>query len=684
MVKKSRLSATILKSVSVRVLIVIIISSTLSYLHLYSTIEKGTRQTLQKYVDERGKREDALFLLAESNHKILKDEAQKRFAGKPTVESIRRFDQLLERHNDGTIRNKKALYDGTNSAGVFIPAKVKINDELKHRVVVMIDLVESYGRAFRSQFQDTYFTTSENIMVLFWPEVPNWTMEMDANFDMLKEEYVWVADKKHNPKRESVWTGAFYDIVGKTWMTSIETPIDGDGWSVTIGHDVMLDEFISRVSNDHLAGTYNVIFRTDGRLITHPELLGDIKKKEGKLDLHSTNDFFLKEMFSTVMGAKKDGESQTILAEHPDGKNLLAFTRIRGPQWYFVTIYPLSLITSTALSGIIFILLLALASLGFEIAFLYYGLKRDVIEPLNKMENSVRKISEGQYHARLEVDRTDELGQLAESFNLMARQISENEQSLIQKVDERTRMVDEQRAVLIQKSKLASLGEMAGGIAHEINTPLAIIGMKVEQLTDSINENDLDEEELKKSLGIIKSTNDRIAKIISGLRFVARDGSQMMMEMTKVDFLIDETCGFCVDKMRLKSISFKIVKNYDPALLLLCRPVEISQVILNLLNNAMDAINDQEEKWIELVINNKESEVEMILTDSGPGIPVEIREKIMQPFFTTKDIGKGTGLGLSISRGIIETHGGTICIDETCPNTRFVITLPKKAPGLQV
>ncbi len=678
--KKTKLSTTILKSVSVRVLVVIIVSSSISYLHLYNTIEKGTRETLQKYVDERGKREDQLFLLAENNHKILKAAVQKKLTEKPTPEDLKRFEHLFRQLPDGTIRNKKELYDGTNSVGVFIPPGVKITDELKHRVIALVDLADSYGRAFRSQFQDTYFITSENIMVLFWPEVPNWTMEMAADFNMLKEEYGWVADKAHNPERTSKWTGAFYDIVGKTWMASIETPIDIDNFSVTIGHDVMLDEFVSRVSSEHLDGTYNIIFRDDGRLIAHPSFLADIKSKGGKLDLQTTKDSFLQNIFKTVVDNQNaiNGHG-TAVVKHPDEKNILAFTKLKGPKWYFVTVYPDSLIASTALSGISFIILLALASLGFEIAFLYYGLKRDVLAPLHKLEGSVTKISEGEYHSRLDVDRTDELGQLAESFNIMAQKISDNEKSLIQKVDERTKQVDEQRAVLIQKSKLASLGEMAGGIAHEINTPLAIIGMKVEQLSESLEEKSLDDEELKSGLDVIKATNERIAKIISGLRFVARDGSQMATEVVKLNFIIDETCSFCADKMRLKDINFTIIKDYNEDSKISCRAVEISQVILNVLNNAIDAIATRSEKWVELKVKDKDHSFEISITDSGPGISSELVDKIMQPFFTTKEIGKGTGLGLSISRGIIESHSGKFYIDTEADNTRFIIILPKSA-----
>lgn len=674
---QSKLSNTILKSVSIRVLIVILISSFLSYLHLYNTIEKGIKETLQKYVGERVKREESLFLLAQSNHDILKKEAITRFSKQVSQSDLKRFDKLLQHYPDGTIRNRKELYDGTQSAGVFIPPGVKITDDLKHRVLTMMDLVETYGKAFRSRFQDTYFTTSENIMVLYWPEVPNWTMEMKSDFNMLAEEYVWVADKKHNPERKSVWTGVFYDKVGKTWMTSLETPIDGKDWSVIIGHDVMLDEFVFRVSNENLDGTYNMIFTHDGRLISHPTLLTEIKNSEGKLNLQTTNNTSLKKIFKEVIQFKNYNEDSTGIIEEPNLKDVLAFSRIGGPRWYFVTGFPRALITSTALNGIIFIIILALASLACEIAFLYFGLKRDVIEPLKKLEESVTKISHGEYLSRLDLDRTDELGHLAKSFNSMAQQIHDNEKSLISIVDERTKQVDDQRAVLIQKSKLASLGQMAGGIAHEINTPLAIIDMELEQVFESIKDNTLTNEDLSESIKTVHSTTARIAKIINGLRFFARDGSQLPMEEAHLDTIIEDTLSFCSEQMRLRNISVEIIKNYKEELIINCRSVEISQVLLNLLNNSNDAISGSSDKWIKLIITDTDQHIEIHVIDSGAGIPAEIQDKIMQPFFTTKSIGKGTGLGLSISHGIIESHQGRFFIDSSCSNTKFTVILPK-------
>jgi signal transduction histidine kinase len=111
-----------------------------------------------------------------------------------------------------------------------------------------------------------------------------------------------------------------------------------------------------------------------------------------------------------------------------------------------------------------------------------------------------------------------------------------------------------------------------------------------------------------------------------------------------------------------------------------CRPTQITQVLLNLLNNARDAAEESEERWVQLDVTELADWIRISVTDSGKGIPVEIREKIMSPFFTTKAVGKGTGLGLSITKSIVDSHRGTLILDEESVQTRFVIELPKRQP----
>ncbi len=251
--------------------------------------------------------------------------------------------------------------------------------------------------------------------------------------------------------------------------------------------------------------------------------------------------------------------------------------------------------------------------------------------------------------------------------------------SLVQDVTDRhsaQEMIEKQRLQMVAASKMSALGEMAAGIAHEINNPLAIIFGRVEQLRAYLDRGDAPAEKLKEIARSIGLTAERIARIVAGLRFFARDGARDSFELRPLADLVEETLGFCRSRFRNHKVALELDPSNEPVQLE-CRPVQISQVLLNLLNNAFDATQNLEDRWIRISWRELGDDVELRVVDSGRGIPPRTAERIMTPFFTTKELGKGTGLGLSISRGIVESHLGTLELDRAAPYTTFVIRLPK-------
>lgn len=227
-------------------------------------------------------------------------------------------------------------------------------------------------------------------------------------------------------------------------------------------------------------------------------------------------------------------------------------------------------------------------------------------------------------------------------------------------------------------AKLSALGEMAAGIAHEINNPLAIIQGSASNLLTDIREGKLVPTKMEKTLLRIDRTVDRAVKIINSLRTFARDGTTEPFEPVSVGRIIDETLEFCRTRFFNSKIDLR-TPMVDAEIKIHARPIQVSQVLLNLLNNAYDAIVDSTGPWVQVSVETTDTDVKLIVTDSGAGIPLDVAAKIMQPFFTTKPPGKGTGLGLSISHSIIKDHHGTLTIDTSCANTRFIVTLPKSA-----
>lgn len=242
--------------------------------------------------------------------------------------------------------------------------------------------------------------------------------------------------------------------------------------------------------------------------------------------------------------------------------------------------------------------------------------------------------------------------------------------------------IESQRSQLVQSGKMSALGEMASGIAHEINNPMAVIEGKSANIIKLLEKPEIDKPKIIQNAEKIISMSDRITKIVKGLRSFSRDGSKDPFQSSNVFNLIDETFELCQAKLKNRNVRLEN-KFTNKALKLNCRNVELSQVLLNLIHNATDAIsndNSKTEKWITVNVIESENWIEFQVTDSGKGIPLNIQQKLFQPFFTTKELGKGTGLGLSISRGIILSHKGEMGIDNECPNTRFYFKIPKDLP----
>lgn len=235
------------------------------------------------------------------------------------------------------------------------------------------------------------------------------------------------------------------------------------------------------------------------------------------------------------------------------------------------------------------------------------------------------------------------------------------------------KIIVEQQKQLEATAKLTALGEVAAGVAHEINNPLAIIVGKVYNIERAINTNKTSEP-IMVSLAKINQTVDRIRKIVKGLQTFANGGDKDPLESLEVKDIIADAVTMCQQKITETRVKVNVDVIDD--CLLECRRNQITQCLINLIYNSCDAVEHLDNRWINLWARSAHQSIVITITDSGSGIPDSIREKLMQPFYTTKDPGRGTGLGLSIARGLVQSHMGRLWYDSNCENTRFIIDIP--------
>lgn len=271
-------------------------------------------------------------------------------------------------------------------------------------------------------------------------------------------------------------------------------------------------------------------------------------------------------------------------------------------------------------------------------------------------------------------------------IKLTADIISRSNQELERKVFERTQELTKTQTQLFQTSKLATLGEMSAGLAHEINQPLTEILLTIHNINKRFNTDisNIDIDDLRLKLNSIKDSSTRIDTIIKHIRTFARQGTLTFSHVNINDYVKVVFTGLLGSQLKSHGIDVSVELDVNMPKIY-AEPHQIEQVIINLVNNARDSMDEKEkeigayDKIIEVSTTYKPEKEEAIIQvlDNGLGISKDKQTKIFEPFYTTKDIGKSTGLGLSISYGIIESHKGRIEVEsEEGVGAIFRVILP--------
>lgn len=240
-------------------------------------------------------------------------------------------------------------------------------------------------------------------------------------------------------------------------------------------------------------------------------------------------------------------------------------------------------------------------------------------------------------------------------------------------------LIDRQEMQLISRSRLAAVGELAAGVAHEINNPLAIVSGCAELFFNKAKSKTVGDKDIQILVPKIENGLERIRSIVSGLLKFSRSGdSSRGYEKSSLHDVIDDTVSFIGADFANSGI--EVVKTYNTTdSEILCSVTELGQVILNIIKNARDFFLEAEVEERQILIETRRSSDDwLILTieNTGPKIDERIADNIFEPFFTTKEVGKGTGLGMSVSYNIIEEHSGKIYLDMNRRRTTFVIEFP--------
>ncbi len=310
---------------------------------------------------------------------------------------------------------------------------------------------------------------------------------------------------------------------------------------------------------------------------------------------------------------------------------------------------------------------------------------RVVAQPVTALRRGTEHLAEGDLGYQISIESHDEIGELAESFNAMSSRLqaehSENvawTQSLEQRVEQKTRELKRAHEHALHTEKMASIGKMAAVLAHEINNPLSGILTYAKLLRKWIGSENGGKDhqgEICDSLDLIASESRRCGDLVKNLLTFSRT-TPMNLQPTSLNGVIEQSRRLIQHQLELASVQIQL--HLDPDVPdVVCDGAQIEQVLLALMMNALDAMPQGGNLWLDTTLHAETNVVTIIVRDDGGGISPEILPRLFEPFLTTKETGKGVGLGLAISRSILERHNGKIEVQsELGRGTTFIITLP--------
>lgn len=621
---------------------------------------------------------------------------------------------------------------------------------------VMKSLVESSSLVAQAYFNS--FDSYNRIFPYF-----DTASQFPADIDIPAYNFYYDADEQHNPERKVVWTDVYIDPAGQGWMASSIAPVyKGDFLEGVVGLDILVKDIISGLLQLQVPwNAYTVLIGRDGVVMALPPQ-GEQEWGLNELTDHTYETAILQDTFKPdAFNVLKRADTQSlaeVVSKFEAGlvqlslagqDKLVAVQPIRDTGWSIALIADEDAIFSEANAlqkrfehvGLWMLAGLVLFYIAF-FAWLYrkaLGLSQQLAAPLQSLALMIERIGKGEYRQHTqqyqvtELQQTSdglvEMGERLEDSNGRLRSLTETLERLNGELENRVKhrtaeleranvMLEQDKreqtelyeklrdtqAQLVQTEKLASLGQLAAGVAHEINNPLSFINSNVHCLKDYAEslvemiakfEEAVADTDLKAELERQKQTYQfdfinaelpdliedsiegvrRVRKIVENLREFSHSGNTAWQEAS-INDCVASTLSIAFNEIKYKA---ELKQDLGEVPKIFCIPSQLNQVILNLLVNAAQAIEERGKILIKTYAQN--SGVVLEISDTGSGIPEETIAKIFDPFFTTKDIGEGTGLGLSISYGIVQAHNGTIEVDSTVgEGTRFKIWLPVTQP----
>jgi signal transduction histidine kinase len=696
---KKSLTRETLTKMGIRIAVVIVGITFVSYMYIFSRLKTQTLEDLEEYIHQRGIRESLLFTLAIDNQKTFAQDFLKRLTLMGDDDPHEKIESLFVRHPDGTLRIREPFYKRDGITGVISMlgnSRTMDSDggkgftkDLRRVLVIAYDMLAQYGPAWHSRFVNLYITLPENGILMYWPDTPwgvkagLWEINAKMTLNNMQDEdelVVVINETPHTDKQQS-WSNPYYDFAAGNWMVSATQPVSVEGkYILSVSNDILLHELIERTITQHLEGTYNLILDANGKLIAHPKFMDAIQAQGGDFPIMDADDPNLKRIF------KLTGEYGNGIIDNTQDHEYLAVTRLEGPDWYFVTVFPKAIISEIAFKTARFILILGIISLLLEISILYFVLKKQVATPLTHLMQATNRIASGDFAIELNVERPDEVGHLANLFNTMSGEINAREEALkkarleLERMNENLEQRVMDRTVQLEAAN-QELEAFAYSVSHDLRAPLRHIDGFMELLQKRTT-TALDQQS-RHYMDTISESAQKMGLLIDDLLSFSRMGRHALsVQPVDLEPLVREVIRELEPDAAGREIEWRIADL--PAVR--GDAIMLHMVLGNLIANAVKFTRPREKARIEIgSLPGGDAEAVIFVRDNGVGFDMAYGDKLFDVFqrLHRAEEFEGTGIGLANVRRIIARHGGrTWAEGKVDQGATFFFSLPHPPQGV--
>jgi|GEM_PF-754035 len=650
-------------SLGALILVLLVLLAGAGFIALRLATEKTVSLTLQQLAETHALAHQETFRQAQTSVQRLHKELLQRLDALDPAQSRKRFHELFARSADGLWRLHPDKVDTERAPTLYLhQANGEPDDSVRRRAVASYELFREQGPALVPPFFSVYMDFVE-VGLMVYSRGIDWGAAATPQTDNFNYPTMTGARPVNNRERSLFWTPVYFDEQAAAWMVSAIQPLDWHGeWVGTVGHDITVDSLLATARQAGASDEYHLILSADQQLIAHPQLYERIAAAQGQLALSGLHDPLLDQIDALIHGTPANSGVQRT----PDGSHLVAWSRIDGPGWYWISVLPQARLDERMLLGVGVLLLIGVI---FAIPALWAMrslIRRIVSQPLKSIARAVDELGKGKMPQPIDLKQGNELGRLADAFDSMVAELAvqraeqlRHTHTLEERVDQRTAELAEAKLAAERANEAKS--SFLANMSHEIRTPMnAIIGL-THLLRRGASAPQADR------LGKIDEAGRHLLSIINDILDISKiEAGKLQLEHDDfaLSALLDQVRSMIAEAASAKGLSIEIDTDSVPVWLK-GDAMRLRQGLLNFASNAVKFTRTGSVRLSAELLGTEDDDllVRFAVSDTGIGIPADKLACLFQPFAqsdasTTRQYG-GTGLGLVITRRLAELMGGT-------------------------